>query len=103
MSKGTTVADHYEFRLSDELKSLAEIELRESHATRDFALRALREWIEANPRIAAARLGKLIFLHLFKFRNFNWILMALGFPFFLSFKMQVSYCDFCEQRNSVFQ
>lgn len=58
MSKGTTVADDYEFRLSDELKSLAETELRESCATRDFALKSLREWIESNPRIAAARLGK---------------------------------------------
>lgn len=58
MPKGITVADAYAFELSDELKALAETELRETSATRDFALTALREWIESNPRIAAARLGK---------------------------------------------
>lgn len=60
MSKGITDADEYVFKLSDDLKSLAEQELRETAATRDFALKALRDWIESNPRIAAARLGKLI-------------------------------------------
>lgn len=58
MSKGTTEADKYVFQLSDDLKKLAEVELRETAATRDFALKALRDWIESNPRIAAARLGK---------------------------------------------
>lgn len=58
MFKGITEADAYECRLSDELKCLAEKELRETSATRDFALKALREWIEANPRIASARLGE---------------------------------------------
>lgn len=51
--------NNYEFRLSNELKVLAETELRETCATRDFALKALRDWIETNPRIAAARMGKL--------------------------------------------
>lgn len=59
MQKATTVVDNYEFHLSDELKALAEMELRETCATRDFALKALRDWIEANPRIASARMGKL--------------------------------------------
>lgn len=58
MSKATTVADNYEFRLSKELKVLAETELRETCATRDFALKALRDWIESNPRILASRMGK---------------------------------------------
>lgn len=57
--KGVTVADAYIFGLKDELKVLAENELRETNATRSFALTALREWIESNPRIAAARLGNL--------------------------------------------
>lgn len=60
MSKGVTVADAYVFELGDALKELAEKELRETAATRDFALTALREWIEANPRIASARLGECI-------------------------------------------
>lgn len=58
MSKGITDADKYVFKLSDDLKEMAENELRETAATRDFALKALREWIESNPRIVAARLGK---------------------------------------------
>lgn len=58
MKKATTYPDNYEFRLSNELKMLAETELRETCATRDFALKALRDWIESNPRIAAARMGK---------------------------------------------
>lgn len=64
MKKATTNADSYEFRLGNELKLLAESELRETCATRDFALKALRDWIESNPRIAAARLGK-------PFKNLN--------------------------------
>lgn len=60
MKKATSRPDSYEFRLGNELKSLAETELRETCATRDFALKALRDWIESNPRIAAARLGKHI-------------------------------------------
>lgn len=72
MFKGTTEADAYEFRLSDELKCLAEIELRETSATRDYALKALREWIETNPRIASARLGKK-FCFSFYFRCVFWI------------------------------
>lgn len=57
MKKATTVADNYEFCLGKELKLLAETELRETCATRDFALKAIRDWIESNPRIAAARMG----------------------------------------------
>lgn len=61
MKKATTFVDKYEFNLSNELKLLAETELRETCATRDFALKALRDWIEANPRIASARMGKQIY------------------------------------------
>lgn len=59
MTKAITTSENYEFCLSDELKIMAETELRETSATRDFALQALRDWIEANPRIAASRMGKL--------------------------------------------
>lgn len=59
MSKAITKSDEYEFSLSDELKEITETELRETAATRDFALQAVREWIEANPRIAASRMGKM--------------------------------------------
>lgn len=58
MTKAIEKCDSYEFNLSDELKVLTETELRETPATRDFALQAIRDWIEANPRIAASRMGK---------------------------------------------
>lgn len=58
MSKGITDADKYEFMLGNELKRVAEIELRETSSARDFALNAMREWIKTNPRIVAVRLGK---------------------------------------------
>lgn len=65
MTKAITTSENYEFRLSDELKVMAETELRETCATRDFALQALRDWIDANPRIAASRMGKLKIISLF--------------------------------------
>lgn len=65
MSKSTTEIDNYKFRLGEELKQVAETELRETCATRDFALKSLREWIDANPRIIAARMGILIHFHYF--------------------------------------
>lgn len=58
MAKGITDADKYEFKLGNELKRVAEIELRETKLARDFALNAMREWIKTNPRIVAVRLGK---------------------------------------------
>lgn len=58
MSKGITDIDEYVCTLSDELQELAKEELRETPAHREFAMKALREWIESHPRISAVRLGK---------------------------------------------
>lgn len=58
MSKGITAADEYVCTLSKELQELAKEELRETPSHREFALNALREWIESHPRIKAARLGE---------------------------------------------
>lgn len=58
MSKGITDVDNYTFKLSDELKAVAETELRETKSAREFGLKALRDWIKTNPRIIAVRLGK---------------------------------------------
>lgn len=57
MSKGITDVDEYEFKLGKELKAMAETELRETPSAREFGLNALRDWINANPRIIAVRLG----------------------------------------------
>lgn len=67
------MADSYEFCLSDDLKELAKNELRETCATRDFALKALRDWIESNPRIAASRMGK------YYCSNFQEFALTAGF------------------------
>lgn len=58
MSKGITSIDDYVFTLSNELKELAENELRETSSTRDHALKAMRDWIMSNPRISNIRLGR---------------------------------------------
>lgn len=58
MSKGITKADDYVCALSKELKQQAESELRETSASRNFALNALREWLESNARVSSVRLGK---------------------------------------------
>lgn len=57
MSKGITEIDTYEFKLGEDLRAIAETELRETASARDFALNALREWIKMNPRIISVRLG----------------------------------------------
>ena len=58
MSKGITDADTYNFELSDELREMVKTELRETDATRSFAINAIREWIQTNPRIASVRVGE---------------------------------------------
>lgn len=58
MSKSITKIDDYKFTLPDDLRRMAEKELRETKNTRENALRALREYIQKNPRIVLTRLGK---------------------------------------------
>lgn len=59
MSKSISEIDDYHFTLSDELRRIAEVELRETKSTRENALRAIREWILKNPRIQLTRMGKI--------------------------------------------
>lgn len=58
MSKSISVVDNYDdSKLTEELRSLAEAELRETKETRDYAITAIREMIQQNPRIEKARMG----------------------------------------------
>lgn len=92
MSKATTLADSYEFCLSDDLKELAKNELRETCATRDFALKALRDWIESNPRIAASRMGKYYCIIVTDYcSNFQEFTLTAGFSLI---KISVLLCRF---------
>lgn len=58
MGKAVTPADDYKYDLPDELKKVAETELRESYETIQQSVKALREWAEKNPRISKIRMGK---------------------------------------------
>lgn len=60
----TTIEEHENYddsQLSQELKDLAEQELRENKFIRDYALTAMREWIATNSRICSARQGLIFF------------------------------------------
>lgn len=71
MSKGITPADEYSATLPDDLYALAELELRETRATRDHALVALRDWLTANPRITAVRLDSRFLLRFLRAKKFS--------------------------------
>jgi hypothetical protein len=49
--------DGSEFHLNDELRLLAQSELREDDATRQQALQQMREWIQKHPDIKCCRTG----------------------------------------------
>lgn len=49
--------DGSKFNLSDELRLLAQTELREDEATRQHALQQMREWIQKHPDIKCCRTG----------------------------------------------
>ena len=72
MTKSVTPIDSYDVLLSEELRKLAEKELRETKSTRDNAIRALREWIQKNERIISIRQGKSIKIGL---RRSNLLIM----------------------------
>lgn len=49
--------DGSKFHLNDELRLLAQTELREDDATRQHALQQMREWIQKHPDIKCCRTG----------------------------------------------
>jgi hypothetical protein len=57
--------------LSDELKKIAEEELRETDEIREHALLALREWALKNPRIATLRLDSKFLLRFLRFKKYS--------------------------------
>lgn len=71
MVKSITPVDDYECTLSDELKQMAEKELRETDAIRENALRAIREWALKNDRIVTLRLDSKFILRFLRFKKFS--------------------------------
>lgn len=52
------VVEHYECRLPDEVKKLAQQELREDDSIREQSLEQMREWINKHPYIKRCRTGQ---------------------------------------------
>ena len=71
MVKSITPVDDYKCTLPDELKKLAENDLRETDEIRDNALRAIREWAIKNERIATLRLDSKFILRFLRFKKFS--------------------------------
>jgi hypothetical protein len=70
-AKSITPVDDYKFTLSDELRKLAEEELRETDEIRENAIRAIREWATKNPRICTLRLDSKFILRFLRFKKFS--------------------------------
>jgi hypothetical protein len=63
--------DDYVWTLSDELKEIAEKELRETAETRSHSIKAMRDWIMSNPRIEKCRMDSKFILRFLRFRKFS--------------------------------
>jgi hypothetical protein len=57
MPKSDDDDDGSKFHLNDELRLLAQAELREDDASRQHALQQMREWIQKHPDIKCCRTG----------------------------------------------
>jgi len=92
MSKGITDIDEYVCNLSDELQELAKEELRETPAHREFALKALREWIESHPRISATRLDSNFLLRFLRAKKFSVPITQEGIERYLLLRQSYDSC-----------
>ncbi|CRK89975.1 CLUMA_CG003703, isoform A [Clunio marinus] len=70
-SKSITPVDNYEYKLSDELKKIAEEELRETEEIRNHGLKTMRDWIMNNPRIEKCRMDSKFILRFLRFRKYS--------------------------------
>jgi hypothetical protein len=70
-TKAITEPDEYEFTLSEECRQMAEMELRETKAARDHALKLLRDWAESNPRIVKIRMDSNFLLRFLRAKKFS--------------------------------
>jgi hypothetical protein len=70
-AKSTTPVDDYVWTLSDELKKIAEKELRETEQIRSHSIKAMRDWIVSNPRIEKCRMDSKFILRFLRFRKFS--------------------------------
>lgn len=85
-AKSTTPVDEYEWKLSDELKKIAEKELRETDEIRKHAITAMRDWIMSNPRIEKCRMDAKFILRFLRFRKFSIPAAQEAFERYLVFR-----------------
>lgn len=63
--------EQYAFELDDDLKEIAEKELRETEESRNHALAALREWINKNPKIVKCRFDSSFLLRFLRTKKYS--------------------------------
>ncbi|XP_046385365.1 clavesin-1 [Ischnura elegans] len=61
----------YEWRLSEDFRSVAQTELREDDATREAALTQLRTWIHSHPLIKSCRTDSVFLLRFLRTKKFS--------------------------------
>ncbi|GFG38460.1 hypothetical protein Cfor_02362 [Coptotermes formosanus] len=71
MPKSDDDDDGSKFHLSDELRLLAQTELREDDATRQHALQQMREWIQKHPDIKCCRTDSAFLLRFLRTKKFS--------------------------------
>jgi hypothetical protein len=84
--KSTTPVDEYLWRLSDELKEIAEKELNETDEIRKDALKEMRDWIMENPRIEKCRMDSKFLLRFLRFKKYDMNKVKEAFERYLLFR-----------------
>ncbi|KAG5682845.1 hypothetical protein PVAND_012167 [Polypedilum vanderplanki] len=93
-TKSITPVDEYKSNLSDELKKIAEKELRETDKIRTHAIKAMREWAMENKRIIKCRLDSTVILKVLRFRKFSIPMSQEAFERYLLFREGLYGYDF---------
>ncbi|XP_071448806.1 clavesin-1 [Hetaerina americana] len=68
---GKEAESTYEWKISEDLRSVAQTELREDDATREAALEQLRNWIHTHPLIKTCRTDSLFLLRFLRTKKFS--------------------------------
>lgn len=66
-----TPIDEYKCTLSNELLEILENEIRETKELREEAIKAMRDWAMANPRITKTRLDTVWILKHLRFKKYS--------------------------------
>jgi len=70
-AKSVTPVDEYVWTLGDDLKEIAERDFRETEELRNFALKAIRDWMLNNPRIIKSRFDSTWILKHLRYKKFS--------------------------------